>query len=86
MLGVINSKFLQIYSQVSWIRYLGILIKKWAKAKKIIGKKMLSSYSIILMMLHFLIETNRVKLILDARGRNDQYAHFMYKRVKEGVV
>jgi DNA polymerase sigma len=67
VLGVINSEFLKVYSQIKWVRNLGILVKIWAKNKGIIGKNCLSSYSLILMLIHFLIKTKKVKPILDAR-------------------
>lgn len=40
-----------------YIRNMGILIKMWAKKFQIINKHRLSSYSLILMLLYYLIVT-----------------------------
>lgn len=37
ILGVINSKFLSVYSQVKWVKNLGVLIKTWGKKVKIVN-------------------------------------------------
>ena len=50
-----NSKLLNVYSSVIWVKHLGILIKLWAKVKGLITKMLLSSYGIINLMIHFLI-------------------------------
>lgn len=81
ILGVINSKFLSVYAKVPWIKHLGILIKAWAKKKELIEENMFSSYSFNLMLIHFLYETDRINLILDARERHpEKTPHFLYKR------
>jgi len=85
LLGVINSKFLQVYSQVRWIRTLGLLVKMWGKAKMVIDKNMLSSYAIVLMLIHFLIKTKRARPILDHRITTGQ-AYFDFKRMKQADV
>lgn len=81
ILGVINSKFLAVYGNIPWIRHLGVLIKLWAKKKNLVGEQIFSSYSLNLLLIHFLIETRRVKLIMDARERDlDKNPHFIYRR------
>lgn len=85
LLGVINSRFLQVYSQVRWIRTLGLLVKMWGKAKMVIDKNMLSSYAIVLMLIHYLIKTKRAKPILDHRITNGK-AYFDFKRMKQTDV
>lgn len=81
ILGVINSKFLSVYGSIQWIRHLGVLIKLWAKNKALIEEQKFSSYSFNLMLLHFLIETRRINLIMDARERNlDKSPFFEYRR------
>lgn len=67
ILGVINSKFLSVYAKVPWVKHLGILIKLWAKKAGLIDEQLFSSYSFNLMLIHFLYETERIKLIMDAR-------------------
>jgi len=67
ILGVINSKFLSKYAQVRWIKNLGLLVKMWGKAKGMIGKSMLSSYAIILMLIHYLIREKKINPIIDGR-------------------
>lgn len=86
LLGIINSKFLKVYSKVRWIRNLGLLLKLWGKATKIIDKQWYSSYSIVLMLIHFLIIKKKVKLILDNRVISTSKPHFEYRRIKENVV
>lgn len=85
VLGVINSKFLAVYSQVRWIKNLGLLLKMWAKNVNMIDKSNLSSYAIVLMMIHYLIVSKKVKPILDNRATNKETPHFVFKRVKQGV-
>lgn len=54
--GIINSHFLKIYSDFHpGIRALGVLLKLWGKNVKILNKDKMSSYSVILMMLYYLI-------------------------------
>ena len=84
LLGVINSKFLKVYSEVKWIRNLVLLVKMWGKANGIISKNQLSSYSMVLLLLSFLLRTKRIKLIIDARSRTKNLPHFQYKRMKKG--
>lgn len=81
LLGVINSKFLNVYSQVRWIRNLGLLVKQWGKARGLINKNMLSSYAMVLMLIHYLIKTRRAKAILDHRLTKNQ-PFFEFKRIK----
>jgi DNA polymerase sigma len=81
LLGVINSKFLNVYSQVRWIKNLGLLVKQWGKAKGLINKNMLSSYAMVLMLIHYLIKTRRAKPILDHRLTQDK-PFFEFKRLK----
>ncbi len=67
ILGIINSKFLSVYSSVKWIKNLGLLVKMWGKAYNLIGKNYLSSYAMILMLIHYLIKAKKAKPILDNR-------------------
>ena len=67
ILGVINSRFLAVYSQIKWIKHLGILVKLWAKKKKLVDEQKFSSYSMNLLLIHFLIQSNKINLIMDAR-------------------
>jgi DNA polymerase sigma len=76
VLGIINSKFLKVYSSIPWIRNLGLLVKIWAKNVTLIGKSNLSSYAIILMLIHFLIKHKYIKAILDNRIKDNQRPHF----------
>jgi hypothetical protein len=85
ILGVINSKFLHVYSQIKWIKNLGLLVKLWGKSKGLINKNMLSSYSMVLMLIHYLIKTRRAKAILDHRVTTDK-AFFDFKRIKQTDV
>jgi DNA polymerase sigma len=73
-----------VYSQIPWIKYLAILIKYWGKGitHKVIDKHLLSSYAIVLMLLHFLIKKKKINLIYDARNRSATLPNFMYKRRK----
>jgi DNA polymerase sigma len=82
MLGVINSRFLSVYAQIPWIKQLGILFKLWAKTNDVISKELLSSYSIILMMLNFLIKKNYVALMYNAKKRNQSTPRVNFKRWK----
>ena len=82
ILGIVNSKFLSVYAGVKWIRNLGILVKLWGKATNLIGKTVLSSYAMILMLIHYLIKSKKVNAILDARGRKPDTPHFKFKRMK----
>ena len=62
-----NSKLLKVYSELHpGIRRLGVLIKIWGKVSKIIDLKRLSSYSMIIMMLYYLIKTKTVECILES--------------------
>ena len=82
LLGVINSKFLSVYGQIGWLKQLVILIKMWGKHsdRNFINEHMFSSYSLNLLLFHFLIEKNKIQLIMDARERNQNAPHFMYRR------
>ena len=82
VLGVVNSKFLKVYAGVKWVRNLGILIKLWGKSVGLIDKNRLSSYAMVLMMLHYLIKSKAVKPNLDARNRTIDSPHFKFKRDK----
>lgn len=63
--GLINSKYLRVYSEMNRsVKQLGILIKLWAKKLKLIDSNLLSSYSFILMMIYYLIKKNMVPNIL----------------------
>ena len=83
ILGIINSKFLKVYAGVRWVKNLGILVKLWGKSVDLIAKNALSSYAMILMLIHFLIKTKAVKPILDARTRTNDEPHFKFKRIKQ---
>lgn len=81
ILGVINSKFLSIYGSIPWIRNLGMLVKLWAKNNDMIEETKFSSYSMNILMLHFLIETRKINLIMEAQHRDPKTApHFTYSR------
>lgn len=82
ILGVINSKFLSVYSQVRWIKNLGLLAKLWGKSKYLIGKNALSSYAMILMLIHYLIKSRRAKPIMDHRVTANK-PYFDFKRMKQ---
>jgi len=84
ILGVVNSNFLNVYSQIPWVKHLAILIKYWGKgdSHRVIDKHLLSSYGIVLMLLHFLIKKKKVNLIYDARNRSKEVPNFIYKRNK----
>lgn len=75
---------MNVYSQVPWIKYLAIIIKYWGKGEthKVIDKQLLSSYAIVLMLIHFLIKKKKVNLIYDARNRSNLVPNFIYKRKK----
>lgn len=68
--GIINSKFLKVYSDMDpGIKGLGVLLKLWGKKHDLISPSKMSSYSIILMMLYYLIKINVIPCILiDLRG------------------
>lgn len=83
ILGVINSNFLKVYASVKWVKNLGILVKLWGKSVGLIDKKALSSYAMILMLIHYLIKSKQVKAILDARNRTVDTPHFKYRRLKQ---
>ena len=74
---------MNVYASVRWVRNLGILVKQWGKSVALIDKKALSSYAMILMLIHYLIKAKYVKPILDARNRTPDSPHFSYKRVKQ---
>jgi DNA polymerase sigma len=82
ILGIINSKFLNVYAGVRWVKNLGILVKKWGKGVRLIDKNAFSSYAMILMLIHYLIKVKAVKPILDARNRSKDSPHFRFKRLK----
>lgn len=55
---------LYVYSQISpKISILGILIKKWAKFNKVQSKDCLTSYSLIILMLNYLIQLNYIPIL-----------------------
>jgi DNA polymerase sigma len=85
ILGVINSKFLSVYSQVRWVKNLGLLAKLWGKRNNLIGKHALSSYAMVLMLIHYLIKSRRVRPILDHRITANQ-PYFDFKRMKQAEV
>lgn len=63
--GLINSKYLKMYSEMNRsVKQLGILIKLWAKKFGIIHKNLLSSYSFILMMVNYLVKKGTIPNIL----------------------
>jgi DNA polymerase sigma len=81
ILGIINSRFLSVYGSVKWVRELSLLIKIWAKNKELIKEETFSSYSFNLILIHYLIQVNKVNLIMDARVRDPYLSpHFTYKR------
>jgi len=84
ILGVINSQFLKVYSSVRWVKNLGLLVKMWGKASGLIKKSMLSSYAMILMLIHYLIHKNLVNPLIDAREQNKERPNFHFKRMKVG--
>ena len=61
--GVLNSIFLEKFSQNTTIRRLGILLKKWARQEELIDKKKLSSYGVILMMIYYLMRTGNLDFV-----------------------
>ena len=61
-------------------------MKLWGKSVGLIHKTALSSYAVILMLIHYLIKFKEVKPILDARNRTHDTPHFKFKRVKQGVI
>ena len=46
----------------------------------------MSSYALILMLIHYLIKAKMVKPILDARNRTPNTPHFKFKRVKQNDI
>jgi DNA polymerase sigma len=84
ILGVINSQFLKVYSSVRWVKNLGLLVKMWGKASGLIKKSMLSSYAMVLMLIHYLIHKNQVNALMDAREKDKSKPHFHFKRMKAG--
>lgn len=70
ILGIINSKFLKVYSSVKWIKNLGLLVKLWGKSIDLINRNALSSYAMVIMLIHYLIKSKKVKPILDNRYVN----------------
>ena len=46
----------------------------------------LSSYAIVLMLIHFLIKKKKINLIYDARNRSNTLPNFMFKRRKNEEV
>jgi hypothetical protein len=51
----------------------------------VITKQNLSSYAVILMLIHFLIKTKKIKSIMDNRVTTDK-PYFDYKRTKQGEI
>ena len=88
ILGIVNSRFLSVYAGVKWLKNLGILVKLWGKSAHLIDKQLLSSYSIILMLLHFLIRKGQINSIMDGRNRNKTSCpfHFEYKRTRSDKI
>jgi DNA polymerase sigma len=68
---------------VRWIKNLGLLVKLWGKNSNLIGKNYLSSYAMILMLIHYLIKVKKAKPILDNRVITNDKPHFEYKRLKQ---
>ena len=62
------------------------MVKLWGKSVQLIDKNALSSYAVILMLIHYLIKAKYVKPIMDARNRTSDRPHFEYKRIKKGVI
>lgn len=63
--GVINSKYLRTYSDLNKsVKYMGVLVKMWAKRAGLITQQRLSSYSFVIMMIYFLVKRNLVPNIL----------------------
>jgi len=56
----------------------------WGKASGLIKKSMLSSYAMILMLIHYLIHKNLVNPLIDAREQNKERPNFHFKRMKVG--
>ena len=81
-MGIINSKFLNVYAGVKWVKNLGILVKIWGKEVGLVAKSSFSSYAIILMLIHYLIKSKKINPIMDARGRKTDAPHFKFKRLK----
>jgi DNA polymerase sigma len=82
--GIINSRYLRVYSDMSKsVKYLGILLKLWAKKKGLIDQKMLSSYSFVLMMIYYLVKKGVVPNILrDVNTTDFQETAVNVKRFK----
>lgn len=76
ILGIINSKFLSVYASVKWIKTLGLLVKIWGKNQGLISKNYISSYGMILMLIHYLIKFKKAKPILDNRVITKDKPHF----------
>lgn len=76
ILGIINSKFLSVYASVKWIKNLGLLVKLWGKNQGLISKNYISSYGMILMLIHYLIKSKKAKPILDNRVITKDKPHF----------
>jgi DNA polymerase sigma len=53
------------------VKYLGILIKMWAKKTGHIGQNRLSSYSFVLMMIYYLVTKKMVPNILRSVENSD---------------
>lgn len=67
ILGIINSRFLKAYSGVRWVKNLGLLVKLWGKNCSLISKSNLSSYAMVLMLIHYLIRERKVQPLMDSR-------------------
>jgi DNA polymerase sigma len=67
ILGIINSRFLKAYSVVRWVKNLGLLVKLWGKNCSLISKSNLSSYAMVLMLIHYLIRERKVQPLMDSR-------------------
>jgi cell division protein FtsL len=64
---------------------MGILFKLWAKSNGVISKELMSSYAMILLMLHFLLKKGYVNLIYNARKRTSDTAKYQFKRQKNNT-
>jgi len=70
---------------VRWVKNLGLLVKMWGKSIQLIGKSALSSYAMIIMLIHYLIKDKKVKALMDHRIPTPDMAHFDYKRKKSNI-
>ncbi|CAD8043285.1 unnamed protein product [Paramecium primaurelia] len=64
--GIVNSKLLYEYSQLHpKIKQMGLLLKLWGKRNRLIKTGSLSSYGMIIFMIHFLQEKYKVPYLSD---------------------